>query len=487
MDTESRPRSGEQYRLLIDKITDGIVVTELNGIVRFANPAAAALLGCGKDELLGRPIGLPEIRPGCVRLSLDRRDGKVSYAELRAAPIEWQKEPAYLLCLREDPLQHEPAVDRRQQPREPAPTGEAYRHETRLLQLILDSMTDGVFVCDRDGKYVFINQTARQLLGSTLAGIVPEAWAQHFGLFQKNATKPVSGIESPLVRAIRGEFPEEVEFFIRNQQYPEGRIVTQTARPVGDSEGGLYGGVVVMRDITDRRRTETLLLRTEKLATAGRMAATIAHEINNPLAATMNSLFLVLQDQSLSESSRQKLMVAEKELQRIAILTRQALGFYKEAGHPTSVKLSELVDEVLDLQASRIKDKSIHVVRNCHGAPRVLAIEGELRQVVSNIVTNSIDAISRNGTLHVRIASSTQFFGGRRMIRLTVADTGKGISPENLGRIFEPFFTTKLSIGTGLGLWVAEELVRRYDGKIRVRSRLGKGTVFSVWIPCGRE
>jgi signal transduction histidine kinase len=224
------------------------------------------------------------------------------------------------------------------------------------------------------------------------------------------------------------------------------------------------------------------LLLEQKLETARRMATTLAHEINNPLAATMNSLYLVLQDQSLSKSTRQKLKLAEREVKRIAHLTRQALGFYEESGPPSSVELSELVDGVLDLCASKLASKSIQVIREHHGVSHVCAIEGELRQIISNLVANGIDAVPDNGTIHIR-TTCPMSVNGIPMMRLTVADTGAGISQENLNRIFEAFFTTKQSVGTGLGLWATRELVNKHKGTIRVRSVVGRGSVFTVWIP----
>jgi PAS domain S-box-containing protein len=485
MSVGSQGKFDEQYRLLIDKVSDGLVVTDMHGIVQFANLAAAMLLGREQRELLGRPIGLPLISADVAEIDPGRKDGKAAFAELRVAHIDWQGEPAYLLSLRDITLRRETATELLPHLKELIQSEQADRHQTRILKLILNSMTDGVVACDRDGRFVMINPAVQRLLGSTPVGIAPEMWAKHFGLFQKDGTTPEPVGESPLARAIRGESVEEVELPNHNQQHGEGRVVTETARPIWDSKGGLHGGVVFLRDITDRKHAETGLLKTEKLATAGRIAATIAHEINNPLAAAMNSVFLVLQDQSLSETSRQTLNGVERELKRIAHFTKQALGFYREPGQPTSVHVPELVDEILDLFASKLKDKSMCVVRRYHGVSRVQAIEGELRQIISNLVANSIDATSRNGTMHVRMSCPVQFNGAHPMMRLTIADSGKGICAEDLGRIFEPFFTTKESIGTGLGLWVTGELVRKYDGKIRVRSRLGKGSVFTVWIPTG--
>jgi signal transduction histidine kinase len=213
------------------------------------------------------------------------------------------------------------------------------------------------------------------------------------------------------------------------------------------------------------------------------MAATIAHEINNPLAAMMNALFLISLDCSLSDSSRKILRVAEIELRRIANLTQHTLGFRSQAGRFTSVDVPILFDEVLDTYTSKLKSRSVHIVRKHCGTSRVQAVEGELRQIVSNLVTNGIDAVPPNGSMFIRTAGPIMLDGKQPMMRITVADSGTGICREGMQRIFEAFYTTKESVGTGLGLWATRELVRKHKGRIRVRSCLGRGTVFTVWLP----
>jgi len=240
-------------------------------------------------------------------------------------------------------------------------------------------------------------------------------------------------------------------------------------------------------DLTERKRSEQTLIRSEKLASVGRMAATIAHEINNPLAAAMNAMFLATLDRSLSAEARHNLDVAEHELERVAHIAKQTLGFYKETGKPVSLRLPELVDGLLDLYGPKLRNKSIRVERKYDIDTTVVGIEGELRQVLSNLISNSIDALPEHGTLEVRMSGPVHLHGQRGMLQLTIADTGMGVEAKDLKHIFEPFFTTKDTIGTGLGLWVTRELINKHEGLIRVRSRVGEGTVFTVWLPLERR
>src|SRR5215472_209702 len=245
-------------------------------------------------------------------------------------------------------------------------------------------------------------------------------------------------------------------------------------------QGARDTGISVVLDITPHKRAERALIRSEKLASVGRMAATVAHEINNPLELILNCVYLASLDKNLTREARQCLDSAEKELVRVAQLTRRTLGFYRENTMPTSVNPSVVINEVLDMYAPRLLQRGI-TIRSEHDTNlQVTIVPGELRQVISNILTNAIDA-SVSGC-HIRIRTNCARWNGDGWVRLTFADTGEGIPAENLKRIFEPFFTTKESVGTGLGLWIAHEIVKRHQGRLRVRSRRGHGTVFSILL-----
>ena len=236
-----------------------------------------------------------------------------------------------------------------------------------------------------------------------------------------------------------------------------------------------------IRDQIDQYgRAQEALLRSEKLAVTGRLAASIAHEINNPLEAVTNLLFLMREEGS-SDRQKKYLAQAEHELARVAEITKQTLRFYREPSQPTATRITTVLDSVLMLFGQRLVSSEIRVERY-ERAPSatVLSSPGELRQVIANIIGNAIDAMRTGGRLRIRIAQA------RQSVRLTMADTGVGIPKEVLPTIFEPFVTTKGETGTGLGLWVTAEIIKRNGWKIRVRScsRPGRsGTTFSIVIP----
>ncbi len=239
------------------------------------------------------------------------------------------------------------------------------------------------------------------------------------------------------------------------------------------------------QDITERKRSMELLVRSEKVAALGRMAATLAHDINNPLSAVMNAIFLARCNPKCAtceDSVQPFLETADQELKRVSHITQQALGFYREGSTPAKVAIRNLLDETVDIFRSRTNGKNITVEKQYRGEViEVVAISGELRQIFSNLFANSLDAVGQNGTIKLRVASF-----GRNRVRITIADDGTGIAPGSMPRIFEPLFTTKGSLGTGLGLWVTKQLVDKHGGTIRVRSSANgshRGTTFSVVLP----
>ena len=238
-------------------------------------------------------------------------------------------------------------------------------------------------------------------------------------------------------------------------------------------------------DITQAKLSEQTLRKTEKLVTAGRMAATIAHEINNPLAAATNLLYLANTDPESGEEARQYLEQAEQELARVAHITRQTLGFYRDSASPTQVNIQKLIESVLLIYRKKFESKQIKIEQEYRGPAVAEAIEGELRQVLSNLLTNAADAVPMGGTIWVRTAASL-LHNGQRALRISVTDNGKGISPQHSHHIFEPFFTTKDNVGTGLGLWVARQIIEKHGGRIAFRSRTdngSSGTLFSILLP----
>jgi signal transduction histidine kinase len=234
----------------------------------------------------------------------------------------------------------------------------------------------------------------------------------------------------------------------------------------------------VQWQLEERARTEAALVKTERLATAGRLAATIAHEINNPLEAVTNLIYLARS--APAGEARRYLQMVEEELSRIAHITKMTLGFYRDSGAPTPVDIAELVREVLALYEAKLHAKNIHVQSDLEYPQQVFGSKGELRQVIANLVANAIDVLPPGGALTVAVADSDG------SMHLRVSDNGHGIPAENLTRIFEPFFTTKAELGTGLGLWVSRQIVEKHGGTITVESSAA-GTCFTICLPSAAQ
>ena len=256
-----------------------------------------------------------------------------------------------------------------------------------------------------------------------------------------------------------------------------GRIIV-----IGDLPVRMLG---VAMDVTSRKAAEQTLRQSEKIAATGRLAASIAHEINNPLASVMNALYILRTNSRVPESALVYVKTAEEELARVVHITKQTLGFYREISSPVMSSVPQLFEEVLAAYDSRIEQGQITVHRDFSEVGPLAAFPSELRQVFSNLILNAIEAISGPGNLYIRVRYGHDG-QEREGIRVTVADDGCGIPAENMPQIFEPFFTTKDSKGTGLGLWVSQGIVQKHQGSLRVRSRTDEarhGTCCSVFLP----
>jgi PAS domain S-box-containing protein len=240
----------------------------------------------------------------------------------------------------------------------------------------------------------------------------------------------------------------------------------------------------VAMDVTVRKMAEEALRSSEKLAATGRLAASIAHEINNPLAAVTNALYILRTSTQVPEPAMEYVKTAEAELARVVHITKQTLGFYRELGVPVMTSIPRLLDEVLSAYGTKIEKSHIGIHKQYRGG-QLAGFPGELRQVFSNLVLNALEAVTATGTVSVRV-KQTHCALEQQGIQITVADNGPGIPSANMPRIFEPFFTTKETKGTGLGLWVSQGIVEKHGGTIRVRSSVEAvhhGTCFVVFLP----
>jgi signal transduction histidine kinase len=261
--------------------------------------------------------------------------------------------------------------------------------------------------------------------------------------------------------------------------------VVMTISPLRNRAREIVGASVIARDISLQRQSEEAVRRSEKLASAGRLAASIAHEINNPLEAVLNLLYLARNN---PRQATQYLNMAEQEVIHVARLAQQTLGLVRHNPPPARMDPARIMDEILDLYARKIETKKIIVSRRYRGDAQINGYPGEVRQLLTNLLVNAVDAMDHAGTVQIRVSGAQEWSSGRDGVRITLADNGSGISSENLSRIFEPFYTTKKEAGTGLGLWVSHGIVQKHAGSIRVRScRQGqrRGTVFSIFLPSG--
>src|ERR1700761_3127564 len=241
------------------------------------------------------------------------------------------------------------------------------------------------------------------------------------------------------------------------------------------------GIILYCRNTTEARKAERALRESEQLAAAGRLAASIAHEINNPLEAVTNLLFLAKMDENIAGNARNLLDVADRELQRLSHIAARSLKFYRQRTSPAHTSLEELIDSVLFFNEPDLRVRKIQLERRHRPSPQVLCLPGEIQQVLTNLVSNALDALPNNGRLMVAVRPATDG-KDRKGVSVTVADSGHGMTRHTLDRLFHPFVTTKGEAGTGLGLWVSKGIMDKHQSKIQVRSKSGCGTVFRLFL-----
>jgi PAS domain S-box-containing protein len=352
------------------------------------------------------------------------------------------------------------------------------RHQ---LAAIVESSNDAIVSKDLNGTVTSWNQRAERMFGYTAEEIVG---------------KPITTIIPPELHhdedMILGKIRsgQKIDHFetVRLAKSGERIDVSLSISPVRNEHGAIVGAAKIARDITENKKMEQALRVTEKLAAAGRLAATVAHEINNPLEAVTNFIYLAKINPALPAKVRDYLDCADQELSRVAHITRQTLGFYRGSSRPAWLQLSSIVDDVYTVYQRKLENKSIAFDKRIDPDVRVFAVQGEVNQVLSNLMANAIDASPPDSRVSVR-AHTTAGRDGQPVARVLVADRGQGISPEHKQSLFAPFFTTKKDVGTGLGLWITRELVQKAGGSIRVRSRVGErsGTVVVLTFPLQSE
>jgi PAS domain S-box-containing protein len=361
------------------------------------------------------------------------------------------------------------------------------RTREEWFRVTLTSIGDAVIATNRDGIVTFFNTVAEKLTGIRVADAMGKEIASVFPIVNeftgKAAQNPVSKVIT--MGTVVG---------LANHtalRHANGRLtpIEDSAAPIRDDRGQLIGVVLVFHDVSAMRKSQDLLRKTEKLAAAARLSATVAHEINNPLEAVVNLIFIAKNDPDTPAPVAHHLGLAEQEIERIAHITRQTLGFYRESNAPESIQIGSLIESVLKMYSNKLDTAGIRVRCNLSECPPVRGVAGELKQVLSNVVANAIDAAGAHGSIAIRCEHAPS--GEKPSVQIVVADSGAGIAAEHADRIFEPFFTTKKDVGTGLGLWVTKEIVERHGGSIEVRPASDgeglTGAAFVLQFPSASE
>ncbi len=260
--------------------------------------------------------------------------------------------------------------------------------------------------------------------------------------------------------------------------------VSVSLTPHMEAPGTLVGFSAIIRDTTKQKQAERALLQSEKLASVGRLASSVAHEINNPLESVTNLLY-ILSSRITDEETKGFVRMAEQELARVSQVANHTLRFHKQSTDRTEVNLHALIKSVLDLYRARLQSSAVEIVSETVDCPPLCCYENDLRHVLLNLVSNAFDAMRSGGRLTIRCRDLAEGQGKDRCVRISVSDTGSGMDQATLARIFEPFFSTKGIGGTGLGLWIAKDLITRNSGSVRVRSSSApgrSGTTFIMWF-----
>lgn len=363
--------------------------------------------------------------------------------------------------------------------------GDQAQRERDRLNLILKNVADPIVVTDQTGQIILMNERAERVFQGS-DEVAGRAQTQYLS----NAAKLSSFLSQLRLEATpvrRGE--------IQLVDPPTEETVTLgvTSTEVTDALGQVTAVISVLHDLTElreleRRRVEQQLFESEKLAAVGRLAAAVAHEINNPLEAIKNALYLVLSSTPAEDPNRRFLEIASKETDRMSGIIRQMLGFYRPTSQKVSIDVNRVIEETLALLQRPLRQHRVNVHFEPDAQlPLVLASPDQLKQVFLNLLLNAREAMPHGGSLHIvtRLSreTDTEFLAGRYIL-VQIRDTGSGISEEQLPHIFEPFYSTKGEArGTGLGLWVSLGIIQDHGGQIKVRSRPGRGTTFTIALP----
>ena len=366
---------------------------------------------------------------------------------------------------------------------ERALTSEQLRYRDDVLQIALNASGMGLWVWDLEKEVVYRSDEVFRMVGCEPGAFSsePQAWLEFVH------PDDVSALDEAFVK-VRAEGAEyHMQYRVRSR---DGSIrwLESQGRVQRNPDGKPVRIMGVMADVTKRKQADEALLRAEKLAVAGRLAASVAHEINNPLEAVANMLYLITNGNTLVEAQTQASNALD-ELMRVSLVAQSTLKFHRQTGTPRPTMLSEVLESVLTMFRGRLRTMGITVKVDAEREFQIACMPSETQQIFANFIANSIEAIEKDGRILIRLRPSRDWRNRDvRGMRVTICDNGGGIDHASRSHIFEPFFTTKPEIGTGLGLWVVAELLERHKGTVHVRSSQNPGatgTAFSIFLPEG--
>ncbi|HET9182910.1 MAG TPA: ATP-binding protein [Candidatus Angelobacter sp.] len=457
-------RAAERFFKVPDEMTEGLVrAVELNNLLFSA--ALSSMLVSGSDshrdltlvdaiegeEMLFEAVSAPTYGPDGIQIGTVTVMRDVT--DLRRADQE--------LRLNYDKLRD---------------AEEVVRQDRDRLNLIIENVGDPIVVCDSQAKMVLIDPLAQELFGSSLDSLRDSIQNRNqiqFGTYVDAFTYSFAERETAPLRLYNPTLRQEIEYDARS-----GKIF--------DERGQVSYTVTVLRDLTAMRKVEQLrverrMLEIEKFAATGRLAATIAHEVNNPMEAIKNAIYLLAG--SVPESAAPVYNILKSETERVARIVRQMLGLYRNTEQIKPVNVNVIIEDTLLLLNRQLQRSNVEVISDLRPLPDAVIAADQIRQVLSNLVINAKDAMPNGGRLRIRsrhIPGEDELHG---WVRILIADTGTGIPREIVRSIFEPFVTTKGEKGTGLGLWIVKGIIQNHGGKLTVHSSQGKGTAFKIDLP----
>ena len=476
-------QAAAQLRQVLGATTDAVVGVNRDWMITYFNPAAEAIYGLSAESV-GRnlwerfPDAVYEGSPYVEHYHRAMNEGKSGRFEAHYPDplniwiqLEVYPTPDGIVTFSRD------VTERRHAEKALEESERSAVHSERQLKVITDALPAYLSYLDPQLRYVRVNRTYEDWFKRSAEDIVGKSIDEVLGV------EAAVVVRQEMQQAFAGQ---RKQFEYKLRLFDEERILSVVHIPDFAENGEVQGVIVQGQDVTDRKRAEEALLQSEKLAAVGRLAASIAHEINNPLESVTNLLYLARSSADMDEVQGY-LNTAERELRRVSVISNQTLRFHKQSTKPRAVTSADLLESVLSIFHGRLINSGITVIQDRRTDQQVECFDGEIRQVLNNLVGNAIDSMHPlGGRLVLRSKVSTDWRTGHRGLMMTIADTGSGMPPEIRQRAFDAFYTTKGIGGTGLGLWVSKEIMDRHKGTLRFRSSVNterKGTVFLLFLP----